>query len=389
MSSHPNQPHLALFARLLDRAREGAAAAEPIDYRIPTSAYTSESQFALERERLFMNRPLALAHESQIPEPGDAIVHDHLGLPLVTVRDKQGAVGTFMNVCRHRNMRLVSHRRGAHQNEKLNLRSFVCPYHQWTYGLDGKLRNIPLANSFKGLDKTRLNLVALPTEVRHGLIWLQASTHGSMDVDAHLNGIGADFEAFGIHRAYFYRQSERRIACNWKLIQDAFLDGYHVVRLHKHTVGPFFPDSIAVTEEVGTHIRSAVGRNEIFAAVKLGPQQWRLREHATFSYTVFPNSIFIMHPDYTSHIALYPQSATETIFVHSMLVPEYPSDEKGRFHYDRSFELIDGGVFEAEDIFVSVGAQAGMDSGANASLMLGAHEVGVRQFHEILRRELA
>lgn len=388
MHNDLSQPHLKLFARLLESARENAPLPEPIDYRIPTAVYTNESQYRRESEQLFLNRPLALGHESQIPESGDAIVHDYLGLPLVTVRDKSGAIGTFMNVCRHRNMRLVSCPAQADASKCLQLRSFVCPYHQWTYGLDGKLKNVPLEHSFKDLDKNQLNLVSLPTEVRHGLIWLQATTTKSMDLDAHLAGMGADFDAFGIAEARFYKQSVRRIACNWKLVQDAFLDGYHVVRLHKNTVGPFFPDCVTVTEEVGTHIRSAVGRNEVFDAVNLPPQAWRLREHATFSYTIFPNSILIMHPDYTSHISLYPQSAGETIFVHSMLVPEYPDDDNGRAHYDRSFELIDSGVFAAEDIFVSVGAQAGMDSGANSSLLVGAHEVGVRQFHEILRREL-
>ncbi len=388
MRNDPSQTHLTLFARLLDRARAEAAPPEPINYRIPTTAYTSESQYQRELERLFLNRPLALGHESQIPEFGDAIVHDYLGLPLVTVRDKSGSINTFMNVCRHRNMRLVSRPTPADENEKLTLRSFVCPYHQWTYGLDGKLKNVPLEGSFKDLDKGRLNLVALPTEVRHGLIWLQATTTQRIDLDSHLAGIGTDFDAFGIQDARFYRQSVRRIACNWKLIQDAFLDGYHVVRLHKNTVGRFFPDCVAATQEVGTHIRSAVARNAILDALDLPQAAWRLRDHATFSYTIFPNSIFIMHPDYTSHISLYPQSAGETVFVHSMLVPEYPADDKGRSHYDRSFELIDNGVFAAEDIFVSVGAQAGMDSGANNSLLVGAHEVGLRQFHEILRKEL-
>ncbi len=388
MRNDPSQPHLTLFAKLLDRARKDALPPEPINYRIPVAAYTSEAQYQRERDRLFHNRPLALAHESQIPDAGDAIVHDYLGLPLVTVRDKSGSIGTFMNVCRHRNMRLVTCPTQPREGKQLNLRSFVCPYHQWTYGLDGKLKHVPLENSFKDLDKSQLNLVALPTEVRHGLIWLQATTAKHMDLDSHLAGIGGDFDAFGIKDAHFYRRSVRRLACNWKLIQDAFLDGYHVVRLHKKTVGRFFPDCVTATEEVGTHIRSVVGRNEIFDAVDLPPAAWRLREHATFSYTIFPNSIFIMHPDYTSHISLYPQSAGETIFVHSMLVAEYPGDEKVRSHYDRSFELIDSGVFEAEDIFVSVGAQAGMESGANSSLLVGAHEVGLRQFHEILRKEL-
>lgn len=374
--------HIDLFSQLVDRASGARPPPAGENYRIPVSAYTDPDRFKAEWQKLFLHRPLAIAHESQIPGVGDAIVHNWLGLPLVTVRDKEGEIGTFMNVCRHRGMQLVS------EPGLTTLRSFVCPYHQWTYGLDGQLRNIPLEESFDKLDHDQLNLVPVPTEVRHGLVWVQATPGKTMDLDGHLAGLGDDLEAFDIPRHKYFRQHERRIACNWKLVQDAFLDGYHVVRLHKNTVGGFFPDSLAASDQIGDHVRSAVARNEIAGATELARDQWDLRNHATFSYSAFPNSVIIMHPDYTSLIHLYPTAVDETIFMHTMLVPELPRDEKARKHYDRSFELIDSGVFQAEDIAVCVGAQAVMESGANETLLCGAHELSLRMFHQSVEANL-
>lgn len=379
-AAHKSNPR-TLFARLLDRVREETVPS-PENYRVPVEVYTSQDHYRREREKLLLGMPVLLAHESQLPEPGDAIVHDWLGLPLVTVRDKNGEIGTFMNVCRHRGMRLVQ------DTGPVNLRSFVCRYHQWTYGLDGKLRNIPLEQSFADIDPGDYNLVSLPTEVRHGLVWLQATPGAKLDLDVFLSDIGNDFEEFGIPGMHFFRQHERRIPCNWKLVQDAFLDGYHVIRLHKDTVGAFFPDCIADSDAVGDHLRSVVARNEIYDALKLPESEWDLRNHCTFSYTIFPNSVVIMHPDYTSLLGLYPTAPDETIFVHTMLVPEPPATDKARDHYNRSFELIDAGVFQAEDIAVCIGAQQGMASGANEYFTCGAHESGVRKFHERINLHL-
>jgi phenylpropionate dioxygenase-like ring-hydroxylating dioxygenase large terminal subunit len=376
MSSIQSTPPEILFASLLERASGQIPAPTPANYRIPTNIYNDAERFERERQRLFRERPLPIAHVSQFPQPGAALVHDWLGLPLVTVRDKTGEIGTFMNVCRHRGMRLVQESGAA------DLRSFVCPYHQWTYGLDGKLRNVPLQESFADLDPGDHNLVRLPTEVRHGLVWLQATAGSEMNLEAHLAGLGTDLDTFGVGQARVFRQHNRTIACNWKLVQDAFLDGYHVVRLHKNSVGPFFPDCITMSDSLGNHIRSAVARNEIYDAIDLPSEQWDLRRHCTFSYTIFPNAVLIAHPDYTSLITLYPQSAGETLFCHTMLVPELPDTEKGRDHYHRSFELIDSGVFQAEDIFVCVGAQAGIESGANTEFLCGAHETSLQLFHE-------
>ena len=375
--TRPTAQHpIALIEKLVERAAGNSAGPSATSRRVPVGVYTDQARFEQERELLFRKQPVIIAHESQIPEPGDAIVFDWLGLPLLTVRDKNGDIGTFMNVCRHRGMRLV-------QDEgQTCLRSMVCPYHQWTYGLDGTLRNIPLSESFEDLDMKSLGLVAIPTEVRHGLVWIQADREQPMDLDHHLAGLGADLDIFELGEFSFFEQSIKSINCNWKLIQDAFLDGYHVARLHKNTVGPFFADSLSESDMLGNHIRSAVARNEIYDAVGLPTQQLDLRHHATFSYTVFPNSVLICHPDYTSVIKLFPIGPDQTIFVHSMLVPHPPASEKEKAHFERSFTMIDQGVFEAEDIFVSVGTQRGLRSGANTHLLFGALEESAVVFHD-------
>jgi len=372
---------VTLVQKLALRHAGRADGPAPCSKRVPVSAYTDGDRFERERDKLFLRRPLIIAHETQLPEPGHALVHDWLGLPLITVRDRSGDIGTFMNVCRHRGMRLVQ------ETGQARLRSLVCPYHQWTYGLDGALRNIPRDESFTDLDLAELGLVTVPTEVRHGLVWLQA--RGTMALDEHLAGLGSDLDVFDMAGFHFCRQHVRTIDCNWKLVQDAFLDGYHVVRLHRNTVGPFFPDALAESDMIGDHTRSAVARNEIAAAVDLPAEQLDLRHHCSFSYTVFPNAVLIFHPEYTSIISLFPQAPGQTIFAHTMLTPRPPESEEQRDHFRRSFELIDQGVFESEDIFVSVGAQRGMRSGANESLLFGGLEEAAVRFHDIVEREIA
>ncbi|MEM1113088.1 MAG: aromatic ring-hydroxylating dioxygenase subunit alpha [Pseudomonadota bacterium] len=377
----PHPPPITLLQQLQERVRGERPPPTGETVAIPVDSYLSQARFEQE-QALFRRTPLAIGHEAQLPEAGDTLVHDWLGLPLLTMRDKAGQIGTFMNVCRHRGMRLL-------QDEgQTCVRSLVCPYHNWTYGLDGDLRNIPLKESFGELEKGELGLVPVPTEVRHGLIWVQATPGEPMDLDGHLAGLGSELETFGIPDLHFGQQAIHEVKCNWKLVQDAFLDGYHVVRLHKNTVGGFFPDALAETDTIGRHVRSAVARKEIFDAADASEAELDLRKHASFSYTVFPNVVLVLHPEYSSIISLFPKAPDRTLFIHSMLSPRPINSDKAREHFARSFKLIDSGVFLAEDIHVSVGSQRGLASGANEALLFGGFEAAAAGFHRILAEAL-
>ena len=114
-----------------------------------------------------------------------------------------------------------------------------------------------------------------------------------------------------------------------------------------------------------------------------------MRAHVTFSYTLFPNVVLIFSPDYVNHLALYPQAPDRTLAVNTMLIPEPPTTPEAADHWHRSFDLIDGGVFQAEDFKAAALIQQGLSSGANDVLTLGRIENGIRDFHDAVERALA
>lgn len=260
--------------------------------------------------------------------------------------------------------------------------SVSCPYHAWTYDLSGALRVVPNAEAFPTLDKATRGLRRLPATVRHGLIWAILDPKASViDVAGFLGGIDDDLAALDLGLQCVFRQHARKRATNWKLMMDAFQEVYHIKKLHAKTIAPYFLDMKAAGEGVGPHTRILVGRDRLAEAKKLAPQYWDPRRHATLTHAIFPNSLLIYHPDSTSHMAMFPTTPDEILFVHTLLIPHDPRDDKEQAHWERNFAMIDEGVFGAEDLFISEQIQIGVKSGANESLVLGRFEQHLRRFH--------
>jgi len=382
----PMTPTLAaLFQRLLGEF-EGR---DSIEWDQGTTAldaavYTDPAIYRKEMDRIFRKVPICLGHEDQLREPGSVIARNLFGLPLLITRDRQGQINVLLNVCRHRGARLV-----AGENEVCRKGAISCPYHAWTYDLNGSLRALPGSEAFPDLDKEERALRRLPSEVRHGLIWAIMDPQATdIDVAGFLGGIDEDIAAMNLAPHRFYRQEVRRRKTNWKLVLDAFQEIYHIKRLHSRTIGPFFLDTKSAGESADRHVRFMVARDGM-EKVKHKPQSaWDLRRDVTFSHIVFPNNVIIYHPDYTSLLNVYPAGVDESIFVHTMFTPHAPRNEKEARHWERSFAMIDGGVFSEEDLFISEQTQLGLNSGANDSFVLGRFEHQLRWFHENIDKML-
>ncbi|MDR3418236.1 MAG: SRPBCC family protein [Nevskia sp.] len=334
----------------------------------------------LEAELALMRRgPVILAHASELPRSGRLAVQ-RLGLPLLLSRDAQGAVYGHYNVCRHRGMRLVEP--GAAE-----CRSFVCPYHGWTYALDGRLTGLLHRETF---DRLPLGLRPFPLVERHGLLWGWPALEGReppQDPQQWLGGIGAELDYFGLTQAAVFRRTEVERRCNWKLVVEAFLEGYHIRVLHRDSIYPFFLDAATISEPVGPHFRSAAARRRLSG---LAPGTIPdLRLDCTFTHYLFPNSVLIFHPDYTSLITLWPLAPDRVLWSHALLVPAPSLTEDTREHSDRSFELIERNVFQNEDLVACEGIQAGLASGANVSLSCGSLEGALGQLHAEWDRRLS
>lgn len=361
---------IAELFQSLARQLEGGPRPKGEVGEVPASHYLSAEHFERERAAIFARVPQIVATESELERPGARVAIEVAGSSVLVVRGEDDRVRGFKNACRHRSTRLVE--LGPARAGK----AIICPYHGWSYDLSGCRIHAPHAESFRGEDACRMDLVPAFAAARDGLVWAGAEP---FSLEPFLAPIAADLSGLELSKHRLFQRASHRVAANWKLIIDAFLEGYHIRHLHRDTVYRFFLDACFEAEQAGPHIRSIVARRAMIESKSGDP-----RVLATASWFVFPNAIFIQHPDYVSVMVAVPEAVDRARLEHTMLVPRSPSSDEEREHWEKSFDLIDGGVFAKEDLFVVEAMQRGLETGANTSQLFGDHEYPALWFHRKL-----
>jgi phenylpropionate dioxygenase-like ring-hydroxylating dioxygenase large terminal subunit len=198
--------------------------------RVHTSLYKDPAIFDAEMDKIFKNTWVWVAHASEVPEPG-SFKQSHVGLqPVIVVRDKTGRIRVLLNRCRHRAASVCEAKHGATS-------AFVCPYHGWTYGLDGALRGVPYPEGYDpGFDKSDYGLVSLRVEEYGGMIFATFREDIEPLVDF-LGGAKAWIDlfmkqgaGFGVRAAGEHRF---RFGGNWKIQLENTTDAYHFPLVHR------------------------------------------------------------------------------------------------------------------------------------------------------------
>ncbi|MGB1682171.1 MAG: aromatic ring-hydroxylating oxygenase subunit alpha, partial [Acidimicrobiales bacterium] len=218
----------------------------------PVSNYTDPNKLRDEIDVLFRHFPIALAHRSDLAEPGDFITHDDTGVPILVTRTETGAVKAYLNVCRHRGARIENEVCG-------HARRFTCPYHAWTYDLDGVLRGMPQPVGFDSIDRNERGLVELPAYEHHGLIWVVPSPQTTdIDMAAWLAPFDEQFSDLDLGSHVVFEKWALHRNMSWRLALEGFQESYHFCSAHRESACSNYLDNQSVWADYGPHVRHSV-----------------------------------------------------------------------------------------------------------------------------------
>ena len=381
------QTEVDLIKEILSYEEEKSTDMQSQCSSISIDCYTRSDQFEKE-EQLFKKMPIIVGHVSQIPEAGDYFTHTICKVPIIVLRQKDGSLKAFINVCKHRGGRL------ARESSGKGLRNLVCQYHAWTYETNGKLRGIPHRDGFSDMPDRCKSLTELPLSERFGFIWLRlnpitaADTAGSFEANLDkLLGeeITHDLQSYQMdsHTAFDAKDFHRPI--NWKLAVDTFMENYHVRKTHKETIDFMFLDTVGSYKKFGLQQRNLYPKKTITQLREKDESQWQIREHGNFLYLLFPNTLLLIEPDHINVSIVYPDGIGHTQLINFTLLPEEPT-EKGKAYFRKNNEILYRAL--EEDFSMAVDVQQGLHSGACEEFLHGRFEQGLRYFHDNIEQSI-
>ena len=287
---------------------------------LPRRYYTAPEIFQEEAERIFARRWLCVGREDRIRSPGDYIVQPVGNESIIILRDRTGALRAYYNVCRHRGTRLCEEHSGRFSE------TIQCPYHAWTYGLDGRLIGAPSSGEIEGFNKADYPLHPVAVQSWEGFVFINLDRDPEPFAKAFERLIGR-FTRFNLPNLAVARTIEYEVRANWKLLFQNYSECYHCGPVHPPLAkltpptsgendlvdGPFTGGFMVINE--GHQSLTMTGRA---CGLMVGdlPEEDLNR---VYYYAIFPNMLLSLHPDYVMYHTLWPEAPDRTRILCSWL----------------------------------------------------------------------
>jgi glycine betaine catabolism A len=298
-------------------------------HTLPQRYFVAPEIFALEQTRIFSNYWLLVGHQSQCASPGDYFLADVAKESLIILRDQHCAIRAFYNVCRHRGTRLREEKCGS-------AKVIQCPYHAWTYGLDGQLLSAPHMDEVAGFEKSKYPLRDVNVGVWEGFIFVNLNLSPAR-VEQWFAPLTGKFSSWNLQQLRSARRIQYDVAANWKLIFENYSECYHCPGVHpalsKLTPYDSAENDLAEGPFLGGFMSIRRGRSLSMSgnACAMPVGNITAEDHErVFYYSIFPNMLLSMHPDYVMVHQLWPQAPDRTlIFCDWFFHPEAASSDGG------------------------------------------------------------
>ncbi len=278
----------AMQRRLVEHIRSGTLTdLDPAPSGIPAASYTDPVRFEAERTRVFREVPLLVGFSGELAKPGDRILFDAAGPPIVIVRGEGGALRAFLNLCPHRGARLVS--------AGPPTRRLTCPFHAWTFDLEGELVGRPMARAFEGCaggEGGAPRLVRVPVGEWGGMVFVRARPGDeAIDVAGFLGEAAPLFAALELGALERVDETVLPVAANWKFAYDTFCEVYHVAVLHRDSLSKNLHPQVAIFDHYGLHQRYSGAGLDYAALLEKPESEWPEMSYQAV-HAVFPNTTF-------------------------------------------------------------------------------------------------
>ncbi|NNE51824.1 MAG: aromatic ring-hydroxylating dioxygenase subunit alpha [Sulfitobacter sp.] len=325
---------------------------------LPNAHYIDASVFEEERQAVLFDNWSGLAVTADVPEVGDAMPVEFLGIPLLVVRDRQNQVRVFQNICRHRGMILVEEPRKIEG-------AIRCPYHSWCYATDGRLVSTPHVggpgqNTHEGIDRATLGLLEIRSHVWMDVIFINVSGTAPAFQEVHRDLIArwAEFDR-PLYQSGADSRFELQVNCNWKLAVENYCESYHLPWVHpglnsySRLEDHYHIEAPGKFSGQGTLVyRQLKGdAGEVFPDFEGLSGKW---DEAAEYITVYPNVLMGVHRDHAFSILLVPDGTEKTVEKVSIFYAQPETNADLRVRNTKQWKS----VF-IEDVFVVEGMQKG------------------------------
>jgi glycine betaine catabolism A len=273
--------------------------------------FVSADVFAQEQAAIFASHWVCVGHQSDIPAAGDYFLASIAGESLIVVRDQHGKLNALYNVCRHRGTRMCEEHTG-------HSATIQCPYHAWTYALDGRLLGAPHMEGVQGFRKAEHSLLAANVGTWEGFIFVNL-VDAAMPLDEWFAALAGKFAQFNLPSLRAGKRVEYDVRANWKLIFENYSECYHCPGVHPMlskvspydsaendlTKGPFLGGFMSISRGASLTMSGNA------CARPVG--DIKAEDHArVFYYSIFPNMLLSMHPDYVMVHQIWPEAPDRT-----------------------------------------------------------------------------
>lgn len=374
-----SQAAAVLLHGMVERAASGSTDRADSALALDKGVYTDQARYTQEKHHLFHRMPIVVGLTQDIPNPGDVMLYEAAGPSIIVGRGKDGRVRAFRNICTHRAAKLLLGEEAACQRKA----RLTCPFHAWTFDLEGKLIGQPGKEGFAGHEDGARGLMAVSAQEWAGVIFVQIE--GDMDLDTHLAEFAPVLEMMELAQAEPVKRGHIDTASNWKYALDTYGEGYHFAALHPNNIGITHMSDVAMFTPFGRHHRISFPEKRMAELAKIPQEEWPASDYGGV-HLLFPNTVIFVGSvepgkTFVQIFRLFPSAVGQMRCQFAVYAPGGVRDDAHRAETEMGYDMTEQVVRTEDYAQAALSYDNLLQAPEGFRVILGSNEIALQRLH--------